>query len=152
MKVIDYITEEVRRQGHDVLDLDGIERVGWMLDAWSHAIRQSDISNKLTIYYVLDIARLIEPDKNALGFRNCYVRVGDSIPCPPNEVESRLLRLFSTIDTVTPLEFYKEFETIHPFVDGNGRTGKVLLNWLNGTLRNPIFPPANLFGREIANP
>lgn len=35
---------------------------------------------------------------------------------------------------------------------GNGRTGKILLNWLNGTLLNPIFPPADFWGRPIQNP
>jgi hypothetical protein len=28
--VIDYVVEEVRRQGHDITILDGIQRVGWI--------------------------------------------------------------------------------------------------------------------------
>jgi hypothetical protein len=45
--------------------------------------------------------------------------------------------------------FYFEYEEIHPFRDGNGRTGKILFNYLKGTLDNPQMPP-NFWG--ISNP
>lgn len=46
-------------------------------------------------------------------------------------------------------QFYYEYEEIHPFVDGNGRSGKILYNYLLGRLDDPIMPP-NFFGS--ANP
>jgi fido (protein-threonine AMPylation protein) len=30
-----------------------------------------------------------------------------------------------------PAEWFRRYEEVHPFVDGNGRTGQVLLNWLD---------------------
>ncbi len=41
MDVIEYVAEKVRRQRHDIETLDGIERIGWMLSAWSYALRRT---------------------------------------------------------------------------------------------------------------
>ena len=45
---------------------------------------------------------------------------------------------------------YFAFEHVHPFPDGNGRSGKVIYNWARGTLDRPEFPPA--FWGGITNP
>lgn len=152
MTVIEYVTEEVRRQGHDTEVLDGIERVGWMLDGWRSALLWNATKDKPDVFDAIDLGQRVEPVKNAGGIRQCGVRVGMRT-CPhPKDLTDLLKRLWQHRDAMTPMEFYKEFEEIHPFVDGNGRTGKILLNWLNGTLLDPIFPPADLFGESILNP
>jgi hypothetical protein len=56
------------------------------------------------------------------------------------------------LDAMDPIGAYKQFEWIHPFMDGNGRTGKIILNYLNGTMLDPIFPPSDLWGERIENP
>jgi len=150
MNIIEYCTEEVKRQGHTIKNLDGIQRVGWMLEAWSYALQVS--SNSLLIGDVLVIGRMIEPAKNEGGFRTVPVWVG-SKPClPAIEISSHMETLFRNKSALNPFEFYRALLEIHPFIDGNGRSAKVVLNWLNGTLLTPVFPPNDFWGYPIRNP
>lgn len=150
MTVIDYVTEEVERQGHNTRMLDGISRVGWMLNAWEYALERQTLD--FTVDDICKMGRLIERGTNRNGFRRCDVWVGRQA-CPAFEtIETSLTVLMERSGTMKPLDFYRAFEEIHPFGDGNGRTGKVLLNWLNGTLLDPIFPPSEFWGRPIRNP
>jgi len=144
-KVLAYIIAEVRRQGHKFWDeqavimplLDGPRRTLWMLHAWEVAQNISKIRLPLSAD-IETIGTFV--DDNA-GFRKCGVRVGDSV-CPDwKEVPDLINKLLLIMPKILPEEFYREFLEIHPFIDGNGRTGKILYNWLKGTLNDPIMPP-----------
>lgn len=153
LSIIEYCTEEVSRQGHNVLAVDGLLRVSWMLDAWCCALGRSQRVKGIALDDIRMIGMTIERYANVGGLRNGDVWVGGQA-CPAAEaVEPMLDALLKEQEDLEPLVFYKRLLVIHPFFDGNGRTGKIILNWLNGTLEsNPVFPPDTLWGRRIRNP
>ena len=157
-----YCEEEVRRQGHDIAQLDGIQRVAWMLEAWAwmlawfgeYVYEAKPRAELPTVNDIMTLGMKVEPGVNDGGFRTCGVRVGPNVvPGSPDCIPSKVERLLAMSSELEPLEFYRAFENIHPFQDGNGRVGKILLNWRAGTLLTPFFPPADFWGgREIRNP
>ena len=79
---------------------------------------------------ILEWAKLVEPVANANGYRQINVRFANmSLGLKP-ELISQAMKSFceafheGRFDS--PNEVYKEFEKIHPFVDGNGRIGHLL--------------------------
>lgn len=68
--------------------------------------------------------------------KNEYVRVGLYIAPPPEHVERMIESILSGYESNIddyPLDkiakFHLDFETIHPFLDGNGRIGRVMVNF-----------------------
>jgi len=80
-------------------------------------------------------------------YRTVQVFVGRSIPPRPQDVPDKmanLLRWYSTNkNKIHPLVlasyFHAEFEKIHPFVDGNGRVGRLLMNFILHQNRYPMI-------------
>jgi len=147
-----YCEEEVSRQGHDVVQPEGLIRIAWMLEAWCAMLHTPH--RPPTVTDIVGLGAFVERDVNRNGFCTCGVRVGPNVvPGSPDCIPSKVERLLVMADELEPLEFYRAFENIHPFQDGNGWVGKILLNWKAGTLLTPFFPPNNFWGgREIRNP
>jgi len=82
-------------------------------------------------------------------YRIVQVFIGRSFPPKPQDVPDKmggLLRWYSSNKkTLHPLilasHFHAEFEKIHPFVDGNGRVGRLLMNFI---LYKNKFPMINI--------
>ena len=93
-------------------------------------------------------------DEVAGRFRagNEMVRVGNHIGLPPQFINQRIQELLVKYNSNIKTFFihkiarlHDEFESIHPFVDGNGRIGRVLNNYL---LIREGFPPMIVRNKE----
>jgi len=76
------------------------------------------------------------------GFRETFVRVGDHVAPAPQRVRELMEDLaafasFRPSTVVNAAIAHAQFETIHPYADGNGRIGRALLV---GALRAPVSP------------
>lgn len=131
------------------LQQSGEVSVSWMLDAWCYA--QNSIWAQPTIDDVINLGSIVEPVKNADGFRTVGVRVGYDVKMDWAEVPRQMSLLMENQGSLTPDEFFYQYEVIHGFRDGNGRTGAILFNWLSGTLNDPNWPP-NFWGDPRRTP
>lgn len=80
------------------------------------------------------------------------------IPVPPekmnvslNDMENFLYDSTSTLPIVNIAYVHAQFETIHPFLDSNGRTGRMLITLLlvkNDLLENPVLFLSSFFNKH----
>jgi Fic family protein len=96
--------------------------------------------------------------QNWIGPGGCTIRDATFVPPPPYEVMNSLGALENFIHDEAPLPIlikigliHAQFETIHPFLDGNGRVGRLLITFLlcqSEVLIRPVLYISHFFKRH----
>jgi Fic family protein len=96
--------------------------------------------------------------QNWIGPGGCTLSEATFVPPPPQVVPEALgeLERFLHADSALPMLVriglaHAQFETIHPFLDGNGRVGRLLITFLlceRGMLAKPVLYLSHYFKRH----
>ncbi len=106
------------------------------------------ISNPIHLFRLF---RAVAPDAAARHpnrYRDTIVQVGPYIPPEPPFIPGLMDELFYALPQIShPLLravwLHHELIRIHPFVDGNGRIGRMAKNWI---LMYELYPPIFIYG------
>lgn len=156
--------EMARQLGEDPRDVTASEVLG-NVDAMVWAINSMLPGGSITVDVLLEIHRRlllgtrlenhggrIRIEQNWIGGSSYNPCSAAFVPPPPENVQSLLEDLcsFSNDDSLPAVVqaaiAHVQFETIHPFVDGNGRTGRVLIHLIlrRRGLAQRVLPPVSL--------
>jgi len=100
----------------------------------------------------------LRTSQNWIGPSGSTIGTASFVPPPPHEVPAALgdlERFLHREDDLPPLVriglAHVQFETIHPFLDGNGRVGRLLITFLlteRGILHKPVLYLSHYFKRR----
>ncbi|WP_026072846.1 Fic family protein [Nodosilinea nodulosa] len=98
--------------------------------------------------------------QNWIGSAGCSLAEATYVPPPPHEMIQSLNNLEDFLHSPQPMPTlikvglaHAQFETIHPFLDGNGRTGRLLITFLlceQNILQRPLLYISYYFKKNRA--
>ena len=150
--------------GAETSDVTATEVLG-NIDAMAAAVKSIKAGEPITLHVLLDFHRrllagtrleahagAIREEQNWIGGSSYNPCSAAFVPPPPEYVPKLLddLSRFCNSDDIPAVAqaamAHAQFETIHPFIDGNGRTGRALIHLVlrRRGLATRVLPPVSL--------
>jgi Fic family protein len=136
-------------------------------EALTHAQESIESGQPLSQFLIKSLQKILldgQPDKLPGLYKQEQNYIGDKltkvihfIPISPERIQEGMDRLFNYIETenhpvvIKAAIAHSEFEALHPFVDGNGRIGRMfitLMLWQAGLITSPHFYISGYFNKN----
>ena len=148
LQQIEFCAKECQRQRSGELSVFNMARALHYVEDYPSVTRFVDLSVSGKIEIVRSLAYIVEPEKNQFGYRTVAVHFANfSFAIPAENIPRAMETLFEASNELDATEIYREFQKIHPFLDGNGRVASLLYNLKNNTLDRPEAP-TNFFEKN----
>lgn len=136
------MTELLRKFVRESNRIEGI-----LLDPHQHEVDASVKFLDLEVIGIDDLRKFVDICQHGAALRNrsgMDVFVGNHRPPPGgSEIQDQLIQILGQVaNGAHPFDIHHAYETLHPFMDGNGRSGRILWAWQ--MLSEDIWPRLQL--------